>query len=285
MKIKLNKIQRQAVEANEGPVLIFAGAGSGKTKVLTQKIHRLIEIEKFKSENILSVTFTNKAAKEMKTRVMSLLKTEKLGISIGTFHSICARLIRNEAKNIGLNPQFAIYDVQDQLDLYKVVLKVLNISKDLIKPNQARSQISFLKNKMITPEKQLKKARTIFDKKLVDIYKLYQRMLRENDALDFDDLLLFPLQIFDEHPKILKKYQNLWKYILVDEYQDTNKPQFCFLSKIAENHKNICVVGDDDQSIYGWRGADIANILNFEKSSQVAKLLHLKKTIDLLSKY
>ena len=196
MKIKLNKIQRQAVEANEGPVLIFAGAGSGKTKVLTQKIHRLIEIEKFKSENILSVTFTNKAAKEMKTRVMSLLKTEKLGISIGTFHSICARLIRNEAKNIGLNPQFAIYDVQDQLDLYKVVLKVLNISKDIIKPNQARNQISFLKNKMITPEEQLKKARTIFDKKLVDIYKLYQRMLRENDALDFDDLLLFPITDF-----------------------------------------------------------------------------------------
>ena len=277
MKIKLNKIQRQAVEANEGPVLIFAGAGSGKTKVLTQKIHRLIEIEKFKSENILSVTFTNKAAKEMKTRVMSLLKTEKLGISIGTFHSICARLIRNEAKNIGLNPQFAIYDVQDQLDLYKVVLKVLNISKDLIKPNQARNQISFLKNKMITPEEQLKKARTIFDKKLVDIYKLYQTMLRENDALDFDDLLLFPLQIFDDHPKILKKYQNLWKYILVDEYQDTNKPQFCFLSKIAENHKNICVVGDDDQSIYGWRGADIANILNFEKIFPSCKTFILEK--------
>ena len=277
MNIKLNKIQRQAVEANEGPVLIFAGAGSGKTKVLTEKIHSLIEIEKFKSENILSVTFTNKAAKEMKTRVMSLLKTEKLGISIGTFHSICARLIRNEAKNIGLNPQFAIYDVQDQLDLYKVVLKVLNISKDLIKPNQARSQISFLKNKMITPEKQLKKARTIFDKKLVDIYKLYQKMLRENDALDFDDLLLFPLQIFDEHPKILKKYQNRWKYILVDEYQDTNKPQFCFLSKIAENHKNICVVGDDDQSIYGWRGADIANILNFEKIFPSCKTFILEK--------
>ena len=277
MKIKLNKIQRQAVEANEGPVLIFAGAGSGKTKVLTQKIHHLIEIEKFKSENILSVTFTNKAAKEMKTRVMSLLKTEKLGISIGTFHSICARLIRNEAKNIGLNPQFAIYDVQDQLDLYKVVLKVLNISKDLIKPNQARSQISFLKNKMITPEIQLKKARTVFDKKLVDIYKLYQTMLRENDALDFDDLLLFPLQIFDEHPKILKKYQNRWKYILVDEYQDTNKPQFCFLSKIAENHKNICVVGDDDQSIYGWRGADIDNILSFEKIFPRCKTFILEK--------
>ena len=277
MKIKLNKIQRQAVEENKGPVLVFAGAGSGKTKVLTEKIHRLIEIDKFKPENILSVTFTNKAAKEMKSRVMSLLKTEKLGISIGTFHSICARLIRNEAKNIGLNPQFAIYDVQDQLDLYKVVLKALNISKDIIKPNHARNQISFLKNKMITPQKQLKKARTISDKKLVEIYKLYQKMLRDNDALDFDDLLLFPLQIFNDYPKILEKYQNLWKYILVDEYQDTNKPQFCFLSKIAENHKNICVVGDDDQSIYGWRGADISNILNFEKIFPSCKIFTLEK--------
>ena len=277
MKTELNKIQREAVEANKGPVLIFAGAGSGKTKVLTQKIHHLIKKEKLNPENILSVTFTNKAAKEMKTRVMSLLKTQKLGISIGTFHSICARLIRNEAKNIGLNPQFAIYDVQDQLDLYKVVLKDLNISKDIIKSNHARNQISFLKNKMIAPEEQLKKARTIFDKKLVDIYKVYEKMLKENDALDFDDLLLYPLQIFNDYPKILEKYQNLWKYILVDEYQDTNKPQFCFLSKIAESHKSICVVGDDDQSIYGWRGADIDNILNFEKVFPNCKTFTLEK--------
>ena len=266
MKTKLNKTQLKAVESNKGPVLIFAGAGSGKTKVLTEKIHYLIEKEKLNPKNILSVTFTNKAAKEMKTRVKSLLKTKNLGVNIGTFHSICARLIRNEAKNIGLNPQFAIYDVQDQLDLYKVVLKELNISKDLIKSNQARNQISLLKNKMITPQEQLKKARTIFDKKLIDIYNLYEHMLRENNALDFDDLLLYPLEIFKDYPNILEKYQNQWKYVLVDEYQDTNKPQFCFLSKIADNHKNICVVGDDDQSIYGWRGADITNILNFEKS-------------------
>ncbi len=277
MKIKLNKIQRKAVEANKGPVLIFAGAGSGKTKVLTEKVHYLVEKEKLNPKNILSVTFTNKAAKEMKSRVMSLLKTEELGISIGTFHSICARLIRNEAKNIGLNPQFAIYDVQDQLDLFKIILKDLNISKDILKSNQARNQISFLKNKMITPEKQLKKARTVFDKKLVDIYKVYEKMLRENDALDFDDLLLFPLKIFNDFPKILEKYQNLWKYVLVDEYQDTNKPQFCFLSKIAEKHENICVVGDDDQSIYGWRGADITNILNFEKIFPNCKTFTLEK--------
>ena len=265
MKTKLNKVQKLAVEAIKGPVLIFAGAGSGKTKVLTEKIYHLIKIGKLKPENILSVTFTNKAAKEMKTRVMSLLKTNKLEVSLGTFHSICARLIRNEAKEIGLNPQFAIYDTQDQSDLYKVVLKELNIPKDVINSNQARSQISLLKNKMITPNDKLKKARTVFEKRLADVYKVYEEMLRQNNALDFDDLLLYPLKIFEDYPKILAKYQNLWKYVLVDEYQDTNKPQFLFLSFITKKHKNICVVGDDDQSIYGWRGADITNILNFER--------------------
>tara|TARA_B100000212_G_scaffold60676_1_gene41023 strand:- start:1180 stop:3348 length:2169 start_codon:yes stop_codon:yes gene_type:complete len=277
MKTKLNKVQKLAVEANKGPVLIFAGAGSGKTKVLTEKIHHLIRLEKLKPENILSVTFTNKAAKEMKTRVMSLLKTKKLEVAIGTFHSICARLIRNEAKKIGLNPQFAIYDIQDQSDLYKVVLKELNISKDVITANQARNQISLLKNKMITPKDQLKKAKTVFEKKLTDIYRVYEEMLKQNSALDFDDLLLYPLKIFEDYPEILKKYQNLWKYVLVDEYQDTNKPQFLFLSYITKDHKNICVVGDDDQSIYGWRGAEISNILNFERLFPSCKIFTLEK--------
>ena len=277
MKTKLNKVQKLAVEANKGPVLIFAGAGSGKTKVLTEKIHHLIRLEKLKPENILSVTFTNKAAKEMKTRVMSLLKTKKLEVAIGTFHSICARLIRNEAKKIGLNPQFAIYDMQDQSDLYKVVLKELNISKDVITANQARNQISLLKNKMITPKDLLKKAKTVFEKKLTDIYRVYEEMLKQNSALDFDDLLLYPLKIFEDYPEILKKYQNLWKYVLVDEYQDTNKPQFLFLSYITKDHKNICVVGDDDQSIYGWRGAEISNILNFERLFPSCKIFTLEK--------
>ena len=277
MKTKLNKVQKLAVEANKGPVLIFAGAGSGKTKVLTEKIHHLIRLEKLKPENILSVTFTNKAAKEMKTRVMSLLKTKNLEVAIGTFHSICARLIRNEAKNIGLNPQFAIYDIQDQSDLYKVVLKELNISKDVITANQARNQISLLKNKMITPKDLLKKAKTVFEKKLTDIYRVYEEMLKQNSALDFDDLLIYPLKIFEDYPKILKKYQNLWKYVLVDEYQDTNKPQFLFLSYITKDHKNICVVGDDDQSIYGWRGAEISNILNFERLFPSCKIFTLEK--------
>ena len=274
---KLNKVQSEAVSANRGPVLIFAGAGSGKTTVLTHKIRQLIEEERLSPCNILSVTFTNKAAKEMKSRVMSLLNTKELEMSIGTFHSICARMIRVEAKNIGLDPHFVIYDVQDQLDLFKVILKDLNISKDVIKSNQARNQISFFKNKMITPEIQSNKAKTVFDKRIVDIYNIYENILKNNSALDFDDLLLYPLQIFDDHPKILEKYQNLWKYILVDEYQDTNKPQFRFLSRIAEKHKNICVVGDDDQSIYGWRGADISNILNFEKYFPKSKKFILDK--------
>ena len=274
---KLNKIQKAAVEANDGPVLIFAGAGSGKTRVLTHKMSYLIKEGHYKPENILSVTFTNKAAKEMKLRVMNLLKTDDIPITIGTFHSICARMLRVEAKNLNLSPHFAIYDVQDQLDLIKVILKDLNITKDHITPNNARNQISYLKNKMIMPESQSRKARTIIEKKMVEVYSAYQNALRDNDALDFDDLLLLPLELFDNHPKILNKYQNKWKYILVDEYQDTNRPQFYFLTKLAEKNEKICVVGDDDQSIYGWRGADVTNILDFEKFFPSCRIFTLKK--------
>ena len=274
---KLNKIQKAAVEANDGPVLIFAGAGSGKTRVLTHKMSYLIKEGHYKPENILSVTFTNKAAKEMKLRVMNLLKTDDIPITIGTFHSICARMLRVEAKHLNLSPHFAIYDVQDQLDLIKVILKDLNITKDHITPNNARNQISYLKNKMIMPESQSRKARTIIEKKMVEVYSAYQNALRDNDALDFDDLLLLPLELFDNHPKILNKYQNKWKYILVDEYQDTNRPQFYFLTKLAEKNEKICVVGDDDQSIYGWRGADVTNILDFEKFFPSCRIFTLKK--------
>ena len=274
---KLNKTQRAAVEATDGPILIFAGAGSGKTRVLTHKMVYLIREGLYKPENILSVTFTNKAAKEMKVRVMGLLKTDNLPITIGTFHSVCARLIRVEAKHLDLSPQFAIYDVQDQLDLFKVVLKGLNIPKDTLAPNQARNQISYLKNKMITPSTQARKARTILEKTVVEVYSAYQKALRVNEALDFDDLLLYPLELFDKHPKILAKYQKKWKYILVDEYQDTNRPQFHFLTRLSENNQQICVVGDDDQSIYGWRGADVSNILDFGKFFPSCRIFTLEK--------
>ncbi len=274
---QLNKVQRAAVEANDGPVLIFAGAGSGKTRVLTHKMYHLIKEGYYKPENILSVTFTNKAAKEMKERVMKLLKADDLPITIGTFHSVFARLLRLEAKYLNISPHFAIYDVQDQLDLLKVILKDQNVSKDQFTANNARNQISYLKNKMIMPEAQLRKARTIIEKKIVEIYIAYQKALRDNDALDFDDLLLLPLDLFDQNPKILNKYQRKWKYILVDEYQDTNRPQFYLLTKLAEKHEQICVVGDDDQSIYSWRGADVTNILDFEKFFPSCRIFTLEK--------
>ena len=274
---KLNKTQRAAVEATDGPILIFAGAGSGKTRVLTHKMFYLIREELYKPEEILSVTFTNKAAKEMKERVMDLLKTDHLPITIGTFHSVCARMLRTEAKHLGISPQFAIYDAQDQLDLLKVVLKDLDVSKDDLAPNHARNQISYLKNKMITPDAQSRKARTILEKTVVDVYRAYQKALRENDALDFDDLLLYPLELFDKHPMVLAKYQKQWKYILVDEYQDTNRPQFHFLTRLSEKNQQICVVGDDDQSIYGWRGADVSNILDFEKFFPSCRVFTLEK--------
>ncbi len=274
---KLNKIQRAAVEASDGPILIFAGAGSGKTRVLTHKMYYLVREELYQPEEILAVTFTNKAAREMKERVQSLLKIKDLPIMIGTFHSVCARLLRTESKYLDISSQFVIYDVQDQLDLLKIVMKDLDISKDLLSPNRARNQISFFKSKMITPSDQLKKARTILEKTIVEIYQIYQKSLKENDALDFDDLLLYPLELFDKNPKILEKYQNIWKYILVDEYQDTNRPQFHFLTRLSKINKQICVVGDDDQSIYGWRGADISNILNFKKSFPKSTVFTLEK--------
>ncbi len=254
---KLNKTQKAAVEAIDGPVLIFAGAGSGKTRVLTHKMYYLIDEGHYKSNEILAVTFTNKAAKEMKNRVMEMLGEKDLDISIGTFHSICARLLRSEIQPLGYTRHFAIYDVQDQLDLMKIVLNDLNVPKDMLTPNAARNQISFFKNKMLTPAAQARKARTKLDKLVVDVYAAYQAKLKENDALDFDDLLLKPLELFDRKPEILEKYQDKWKYILVDEYQDTNRPQYQFLTLLAEKHGQICVVGDDDQSIYGWRGAEI----------------------------
>ena len=273
----LNKTQKAAVEAIDGPVLIFAGAGSGKTRVLTHKLYYLVNEGLFKPEEILAVTFTNKAAKEMKERVMKLLKTNELDLSMGTFHSICARILREDIKVLGFSRHFAIYDVKDQLDLIKVLFEEFEISKTLITPNQVRNQISLFKNKMMDPAAVDRKARTILEKTVSKIYMEYQKNLKLNDALDFDDLLTFPLDIFEKKPAVLKKYQKRWKYILVDEYQDTNRAQFQFLTNLAKAHENICVVGDDDQSIYGWRGADVSNILDFEKTFSSCRVFTLEK--------
>ena len=273
----LNKTQKEAVEAVSGPVLIFAGAGSGKTRVLTHKLYHLVNEGLFKPEEILAVTFTNKAAKEMKERVLKLLKTSNLDLSMGTFHSICARVLREDIDVLGFSRHFAIYDVKDQLDLIKVLYESFEISKNLITPNQLRNQISLFKNKMMDSKELESKAKTILEKTVAKIYKEYQKNLKLNDALDFDDLLTFPLEIFKKKPSVLKKYQKRWKYILVDEYQDTNRAQFQFLTSLAGAHENICVVGDDDQSIYGWRGADVSNILDFEKTFSSCKVFKLEK--------
>ena len=218
----LNSTQKSAVEAVDGPVLIFAGAGSGKTRVLTHKLFYLVNEGLFKPEEILAVTFTNKAAKEMKVRVMKLLKANELSLSIGTFHSICARILREDIQVLGFSKHFAIYDVKDQLDVIKVLYEKNDISKTLITPSQLRNQISLFKNKMIDHKTVERRSRTILEKTVSKIYAEYQKSLKLNDALDFDDLLTFPLEIFDKKPSILKKYQTRWKYILVDEYQDTN---------------------------------------------------------------
>ena len=262
----LNQTQKASVKAVKGPVLVFAGAGSGKTRVLTHKIHYLIQEKLYKPEEILAVTFTNKAAREMKTRVESLLNQPGLHLNIGTFHSICARMLRKEIHHLGYSNDFAIYDTKDQQDLMKIVISDMNIKREYITPRTARSQISYYKSMMLTPEDVFEKGRTIKERKIAEIYSTYQKQLKKNNAVDFDDLLLLPLELFSRYPSVLKRYQETWKYILVDEYQDTNRPQFLLVTQLADKHKQICVVGDDDQSIYGWRGADVKNILDFQKT-------------------
>jgi len=262
----LNNNQRAAVEAVNNPVLIFAGAGSGKTRVLAYKIAYLLDQGIIVPDDVLAVTFTNKAAAVMRERVTRLIKEKHVSLNIGTFHSICARILRNDIKHLGFTSDFAIYDATDQVTLLKVVMADMGVPKNSIMPKTVRNRISYFKNKLIAHDGAMKTARTVQDRSIVDIYRVYQKALKENNALDFDDLLNYPLEIFKDHPRILSKYRKKWKYILVDEYQDTNRAQFLLVKILAEKHKQICVVGDDDQSIYGWRGADIRNILDFGKA-------------------
>ncbi len=273
----LNDIQKQAVEAVDKPVLIFAGAGTGKTRVLTHKIAYLIQECGYSPHEILAVTFTNKAAEEMRTRVEALLGKTSAPPSIGTFHSVCARLLRKEITSLGYSPDFAIYDTTDQDALIKSLLNNLNLKTDGFPPASYRSRMSFFKSTMEEPETALKNGASPFDKSVAELYPAYRNALKENNAVDFGDLLLFPLRIFDSHPKVLRKYQEQFKYVLVDEYQDTNQPQFQLVKLFSDLHKQITVVGDDDQSIYGWRGADISNILEFEKAFPKCEVFRLEQ--------
>lgn len=284
----LNPEQQQAVVTMNGPVLILAGAGSGKTKALTHRIANLIHtgVEPWQ---ILAVTFTNKAAKEMKERIKNILHlTEGEDLSpyeagnarlpvMGTFHSVCARILRRDIERLGRDRSFVIYDGDDQEKLMKDVLKELQIPEEQLKPRAALSQLGRMKCEAVTPEQAKKDASSDRMAVVVRAYDLYQKKLREANAVDFDDLMLETIRLFRECPDVLDRYQETWRYIHVDEYQDTNHAQYLLISMLAEKYRNICVIGDPDQSIYGFRGADIRNILEFEREYRDAVRIKLER--------
>ncbi len=274
----LNPAQREAVEKTEGPVLILAGAGSGKTKVLTTRIAYLIEDKGVQAPNILAITFTNKAANEMRERVEQNIGTETKDMWISTFHSCCVRILRKDINKIGYNRSFVIYDSADQVTLVKDCLKELNLSDKVFEPKAVISAISGAKDKLYTP-KQFKDINMADNRmvKIADIYALYQDRLKRNSALDFDDLILKTVELFKANDEVLAYYRSRFRYIMVDEYQDTSKAQYELIKLLAREHQNICVVGDDDQSIYGWRGADIRNILEFEKDYDNVHVVKLEQ--------
>lgn len=274
----LNKEQYVAATTVEGQVLILAGAGSGKTRVLTHRIAHMIEDKNIRSYNILAITFTNKAAAEMRERVKALIGDEADNMWISTFHSTCVRILRREIDKIGYKKDFTIYDSSDQKTLMKHVSKELNINDKDITEMEILSTIGKAKDKLQSPTKFKMENENDFRKnKIADAYILYQKKLKDNNALDFDDLIVKTVELFKKVPEVLEFYQNKFKYIMVDEYQDTNQCQYEFIKLLAAKYKNVCVVGDDDQCIYQWRGADIRNILDFEKDYPDAKVVKLEQ--------
>jgi len=274
----LNEEQRKAVVATEGPVLILAGAGSGKTRALTFRIAYLLAEKQIRPESILAVTFTNKAAREMKERVEKLLNSSHVPSWMGTFHSIGARILRMESKQLRYSSNFSIYDVDDQVRALKKVISGLGVPQQIFTPKMIQNRLSRIKNQMLTLD-QIKNMDNEdgLNEFMPDIYTEYHRYTANNNAMDFDDLLLKPLELFKEHPEIRKKYALKFKYILVDEYQDTNRAQYLFVKNLVQENRNICVVGDEDQSIYGWRGADLQNILNFNRDFPEVKTFKLEQ--------
>ena len=274
----LNNKQYEAVINTEGPCLIIAGAGSGKTKVLTHKIAYLIQEKNVLPWNILAITFTNKAANEMKERIANLVGDVAQDIWMGTFHSICVRILRKFIDRIGFETSFIIFDTSDQRTMIKTCLKDLNIDDKMFTDRSVLSEISNAKNQMLEPEAYTAIANGDFRKeKIATVYELYQKRLKENNAIDFDDIINYTIKILNENPDVLEYYANKFKYVLVDEYQDTNKAQFTLITLFASNYGNITVVGDSDQSIYAFRGADISNILNFERDFANAKIIKLEQ--------
>ncbi len=273
----LNEQQQKAVHTVDGPLLVLAGAGSGKTRVLTCRIAYLIGAMGVRPGQVLAMTFTNKAAGEMRERVEALLNRSSRGMWIGTFHSLCARILRMEADALGLQSNFSIYDPDDQLVLLRQVIRDQEVSDKQFPPRRVRARISREKNRMVDPGMFAQEAGTFYEQQVARIYRQYQEALRQNCAVDFDDLLMLSVRLFQDNPDILKKYQERFRYCLIDEYQDTNRPQYLFAHMLTQTHGNLCVVGDDDQSIYAWRGADLRNILDFEVDFPNARVIRLER--------
>lgn len=274
----LNDMQQLACYHTDGPLLILAGAGSGKTRVLTHRIAYLIEEKNINPYNIMAITFTNKAAAEMRNRVNKIVGFGAEEVWVSTFHSACVRILRRYIDRIGYNNDFSIYDVEDQKKILKDVIKNLNLDPKMYKESAVHNKISDFKNKLMTTSDVAAMAQRDFKQvNISKIYDAYQEALKNNNALDFDDLLMKTVQLFQQVPEVLESYQNRLQYIMVDEYQDTNAAQFAFVKLLAEKNQNICVVGDDDQSIYKFRGADISNILQFEKYFPTARVVKLEQ--------
>lgn len=274
----LNESQREAVEATDGPVLVLAGAGTGKTRVLTTRLGHILTQGKARPGEILAVTFTNKAAREMQERVGSMLGTPVEGWWVGTFHALGARILRRHAELVGLKPNFTILDSDDQVRLLKQILDARDIDPKRYPPRTFSAVIQRWKDRALMPEKvPSSEAADQLDGHGIDVYKDYQAQLKRLNAADFGDLLLLCVKLFQDQPDVLKSFQHRFRYILVDEYQDTNVAQYLWLRLLAQTHKNICCVGDDDQSIYSWRGAEVGNILRFEKDFPGAKVVRLER--------
>ncbi|HDR4572745.1 DNA helicase PcrA [Bacillus cytotoxicus] len=275
----LNPEQQKAVQTTEGPLLLMAGAGSGKTRVLTHRIAYLLGEKGVAPWNILAITFTNKAAREMRERIDTLVGPEAEDIWISTFHSMCVRILRRDIDRIGINRNFTILDASDQLTVVKKIMKERNIDPKKFDPRSILARISNAKNELLSAEKYAKQISIAdpFEKLSSDVYTEYQKRLLKNNSLDFDDLIMTTIHLFERVPEVLEFYQRKFQYIHVDEYQDTNRAQYMLVNKLAARFKNLCVVGDSDQSIYRWRGADISNILSFEKDYENAKVILLEQ--------
>ncbi|MFN3455857.1 MAG: ATP-dependent helicase, partial [Pseudobdellovibrio sp.] len=281
LTLNLNPSQKKAVETLDGPLLILAGAGSGKTRVLTHRMANMIAQGVCSPEEILCVTFTNKAAQEMEHRIYKLLSDIGVPVTrdlwVSTFHSFCVRLLRRHIDLLDYKKPFTIYDSGDQLSQIKKVMQALNINDKMFPPKSFQSRISNSKMLGLQPENLRHGSKTVIDQKTLEVYTRYEEEMKRANALDFDDLLLKTYELFRMYPDLLTEYQNKFRYIMVDEYQDTNHIQYLLVQLLAKAHRNLCVVGDEDQSIYSWRGADISNILNFEKDFPEAIVVKLEE--------